>query len=81
MGLIVLGFCDGSSQVPPLRQIQSLATPPHDPCRGFLLKIIPIDIPNKAIPITIIEKKNSIYKITQKNYLKPLSKIRKINLR
>ncbi len=70
MVLVVLGFCEGSSQVPPLKHIQSLATPPHDPWSGFLLKIMPIDIPSKARPITIIERKNSIHKITIKYLFK-----------
>ncbi len=79
MGLVILGFCEGSSHLPPLKHMQLLTTPPHDPCSGFRLKMIPIDIPSKAKPITIIERKNSIIKITKKNYLKPQSKIRKIN--
>ncbi len=54
------GFCEGSSQVPPLRQIQSFATPPQEPCKGLRLKIIPIDIPKIAMPITRIAKKNCI---------------------
>lgn len=70
MGLIVFGFCDGSSHVPPLKHTQSLATPPHDPCSGFLLKIIPMDIPSKARLITIIERKNSIHQITIKYLFK-----------
>ena len=70
MGLVILGFCEGSSHLPPLKHMQSLTTPPHDPCSGFRLKMIPIDIPSKAKPITIIESKNSIVKITKKKLFK-----------
>ena len=61
-----LGFWEGSSQVPPLRQIQSFATPPQDPCKGFRLKMTPIDITKTAMPITSIAKNNCTIKITIK---------------
>jgi len=60
------GFCEGSSQVPPLRQMQSLNTPPQDPCRGLRLNSTPIDIPRIAMPMTRIAKNNCIIKITIK---------------
>ena len=52
--------------MPPLRQIQSFATPPQDPCKGLRLKITPIDIPKTAMPITSIAKNNCTIKITIK---------------
>ena len=60
------GFCEGSSQVPPLRQMQSSITPPQDPCKGFRLNNTPTDIPRMAMPITKIARNNCICKITKK---------------
>jgi len=45
---------------------ESMATPPQEPCKGFRLKITPIDIPRMAIPITRIARKNCMREFKEK---------------